>query len=83
MDADVGVRHLGLVYMKGFVAHSGFPETAYGKYSEMLVNAGFRVARVEQTETPAQMTQVRCASTPRRLDALTPRRQKQMAACGG
>ena len=57
-DADVGVAEAGLVYMKGFQAHSGFPEMAYGKYMEALVSKGFKVARVEQTETPDE-TKVR------------------------
>lgn len=52
MDADVGVRELDLVYMKGSKAHSGFPEISYGKYASILVNLGLKVARVEQTETP-------------------------------
>lgn len=38
--------------MKGQVAHAGFPEGAYGIFTERLVKAGFKVARVEQTETP-------------------------------
>ena len=52
MDADIGVKHLSLVYMKGDVAHCGFPEKSYGKFSEQLVQLGYRVARIEQTETP-------------------------------
>lgn len=52
MDADVGFHELGLIYMKGEKAHSGFPETAYAKMSAQLVERGYRVARVEQTETP-------------------------------
>ena len=55
MDADVGMSELDLVYMKGDKAHSGFPEVSYGKYAGMLVNKGYRVARVEQTETPDQL----------------------------
>ena len=51
-DSDVGVAHLGMVYMKGKHGHAGFPEAAYGKYVSMLVERGYRVARVEQTETP-------------------------------
>ena len=51
-DADVAVRVLGMIYMKGCDAHAGFPEQAYGRYSASLVRAGYRVARVEQTETP-------------------------------
>lgn len=52
MDADVGMRELDLIYMKGEKAHSGFPEISYGKMASALCNKGYRVARVEQTETP-------------------------------
>jgi DNA mismatch repair protein MSH6 len=51
-DSDTAVREAGLVYMKGAQAHSGFPEISYGKYVEALVAKGYKVARVEQTETP-------------------------------
>jgi DNA mismatch repair protein MSH6 len=57
MDADVGVQVCGLRYMKGNVAHSGFPEIAYGTMADKLVRAGYKVARVEQTETPEQLQQ--------------------------
>ncbi len=40
MDADVGVKELDLIYMKGTKAHSGFPEVAYGKFSSILVTKG-------------------------------------------
>ena len=52
MDADVGMGALDLIYMKGGKAHSGFPEISYGKFASALVAKGYRVARVEQTETP-------------------------------
>uniref|UniRef100_M4BJP3 DNA mismatch repair protein n=1 Tax=Hyaloperonospora arabidopsidis (strain Emoy2) TaxID=559515 RepID=M4BJP3_HYAAE len=52
MDADIGFKELNLIYMKGDKAHSGFPEIAYSKMSSQLVAKGYRVARVEQTETP-------------------------------
>lgn len=55
MDADVGVQVCDLSYMKGHVAHSGFPEISYGTMAEKLVLAGYKVARVEQTETPQQL----------------------------
>lgn len=55
MDADVGVEVLGLSYMKGHVAHAGFPEVGYGPAADKLVRAGYKVARVEQTETPEQL----------------------------
>jgi DNA mismatch repair protein MSH6 len=41
--------------MKGHVAHAGFPEISYASMAEKLVNAGCKVARVEQTETPEQL----------------------------
>ena len=55
MDADVGVKEIDLIYMKGYKGHSGFPEISYGKYSHQLVSKGFRVARIEQTETPEML----------------------------
>nr|CCA22891.1 PREDICTED: similar to G/T mismatch binding protein p [Albugo laibachii Nc14] len=55
MDADVGFKELNLIYMKGEKAHSGFPEIAHDKMASQLVQKGYRVARVEQTETPEMM----------------------------
>ena len=43
------------IYIQGDKAHSGFPEIAYGKFAAQLVDKGYRVARVEQTETPEAM----------------------------
>ena len=51
-DADVGANVLGHSYMKGVLAHTGFPEGGYSELIGKLVDAGYRVARVEQTETP-------------------------------
>ncbi|XP_015477275.1 DNA mismatch repair protein Msh6 [Parus major] len=62
MDAVTGVNELGLVYMRGTWAHSGFPETAFGRFSDVLVQKGYKVVRVEQTETP-EMMEARCKST--------------------
>eukprot|EP00934_Nitzschia_sp_Nitz4_P005614 Nitzschia sp. Nitz4//scaffold56_size114212//6007//10459//NITZ4_003930-RA/size114212-processed-gene-0.30-mRNA-1//1//CDS//3329554646//5604//frame0 len=64
MDADVGVEVLQLSYMKGVDAHAGFPEISYGPMADKLVRAGYKVARVEQTETPDQLQQ-RKQKTPR------------------
>ncbi|KAM6127957.1 DNA mismatch repair protein Msh6-like [Pterocles gutturalis] len=61
MDAVTGVNELGLIFMKGTWAHSGFPETAFGRFSDVLVQKGYKVARVEQTETP-EMMETRCKS---------------------
>ena len=41
--------------MQGDYAHSGFPEISYSRYSNMLIQKGFKVARIEQTETPDMM----------------------------
>ncbi|KAI8764552.1 DNA mismatch repair protein Msh6 [Biomphalaria glabrata] len=59
MDAVTGVNELGLIYMKGEWAHSGFPEIAYNRYADALIQKGYKVARVEQTETPEMMSE-RC-----------------------
>ncbi|XP_056646514.1 probable DNA mismatch repair protein Msh6 isoform X1 [Diorhabda sublineata] len=62
MDAVTGVTQLGLSYMKGDFAHSGFPESAYGKMANLLIDKGYKVARVEQTETPEMLAE-RCKNT--------------------
>uniref|UniRef100_A0A2Z5U638 Putative DNA mismatch repair protein Msh6 n=1 Tax=Reticulitermes speratus TaxID=60591 RepID=A0A2Z5U638_9NEOP len=59
MDAVISVNELQLQYMKGDNAHSGFPEIAYGRFSSALIEKGYKVARVEQTETP-EMMEERC-----------------------
>ena len=38
-------------------AHSGTPEAALGKLTKDLIAAGYKVARVEQTETPAMLNE--------------------------
>ena len=35
--------------------HVGFPEKVLDKYLSMLVGQGFKVAVIEQTETPRQL----------------------------
>ncbi|XP_055373333.1 probable DNA mismatch repair protein Msh6 [Condylostylus longicornis] len=57
MDAEVGVKELNCIYMKGDFAHSGFPEVSYDKMSSILIKKGYRVARIEQTETPDMMNE--------------------------
>lgn len=51
-DADIAANVLGHQYMKGVIGHAGFPEGGYGNCIGKLVERGYRVARVEQTETP-------------------------------
>ncbi|KAJ8359742.1 hypothetical protein SKAU_G00162670 [Synaphobranchus kaupii] len=64
MDAVVGVSELGLAYMRGTWAHSGFPEIGFARFSDGLVQKGYKVARVEQTETP-EMMEARCRTIAR------------------
>uniref|UniRef100_A0A673NMN8 MutS homolog 6 (E. coli) n=1 Tax=Sinocyclocheilus rhinocerous TaxID=307959 RepID=A0A673NMN8_9TELE len=64
MDAVIGVNELGLTIMKGTWAHSGFPEIGFGRFSDVLVQKGYKVARVEQTETP-EMMEARCKTMAR------------------
>ncbi|XP_031158422.1 DNA mismatch repair protein Msh6 [Sander lucioperca] len=59
MDAVIGVNEMGLTFMKGTWAHSGFPEIGFARFSDVLVQKGYKVARVEQTETP-EMMEARC-----------------------
>ena len=42
MDAVVAVKELKLIFMKGDFAHAGFPEKAFGKYSQTLIQKGYR-----------------------------------------
>lgn len=64
MDAVIGVNELGLTFMKGTWAHSGFPEIGFSRFSDVLVQKGYKVARVEQTETP-EMMEARCKTMAR------------------
>ncbi|KAF1744185.1 hypothetical protein MXB_1081 [Myxobolus squamalis] len=56
MDADIGVKELGLTYMKGKYAHAGFPETSFAIHASALVEKGYKVARIEQTEKPSDVS---------------------------
>ena len=43
--------------LKGDYAHCGFPEIAYTRYADALISKGYKVGRVEQTETPDMMNE--------------------------
>ena len=49
-DAVLGVQVLGLAFM-GNKMHAGVPEASLDKYAERLVQMGYKVGIVEQTET--------------------------------
>ncbi|XP_065361382.1 probable DNA mismatch repair protein Msh6 isoform X2 [Calliphora vicina] len=82
MDADVGVSELGFTYMRGEFAHSGFPEISFDKMASVLVERGYKVARVEQTETPDMMTE-RCKRIkPTKFDKVVRREICQITSRG-
>ncbi|KAK8730183.1 hypothetical protein OTU49_008132 [Cherax quadricarinatus] len=83
MDATLGVQELGLIMMKGEKAHVGFPEIAYGRYSSTLIEKGYKVARIEQTETP-DMMEKRCKnlSRPTKFDRVVRREVCQVSSRG-
>ncbi|KAF2367994.1 DNA mismatch repair protein MutS clamp [Trinorchestia longiramus] len=83
MDAEIGVQELGFILMKGAVPHSGFPEISYGRYSASLIEKGYKVARIEQTETP-DMMEKRCKATPKcsKFDRVVRREVCQLTSVG-
>eukprot|EP00112_Aurelia_sp_Birch-Aquarium-sp1_P001465 Seg1159.3 transcript_id=Seg1159.3/GoldUCD/mRNA.D3Y31 product="DNA mismatch repair protein Msh6" protein_id=Seg1159.3/GoldUCD/D3Y31 len=66
-DAVIAVKELGLLFMRGKSAHCGFPEIAFSRYSDILIQRGYKVARIEQTETPQMMNErvAKKAGTPK------------------
>ena len=34
------------------MAHCGFPEAAFQRYANVLIDKGYKIARIEQVETP-------------------------------
>ncbi|XP_065349562.1 DNA mismatch repair protein Msh6 [Cloeon dipterum] len=84
MDATTGVNELNLVYMNHpEVAHAGFPEAAYARYASALVEKNYKVARVEQTETPDMMAE-RCKTirNPTKFDKVVRREVCQITSKG-
>ncbi|XP_071562945.1 probable DNA mismatch repair protein Msh6 [Temnothorax nylanderi] len=83
MDAVIGVNELSLTYMRGEFAHSGFPEIGYGRYSASLIERGYKVARIEQTENPEMMA-ARCSkiARPTKFDKVVKREICQVSTRG-
>ncbi|KAL0119437.1 hypothetical protein PUN28_007732 [Cardiocondyla obscurior] len=83
MDAVIGVNELSLTYMRGEFAHSGFPEIGYGRYSASLIERGYKVARIEQTENPEMMA-ARCSkmTRPTKFDKVVKREICQVSTKG-
>ncbi|CAD5111108.1 DgyrCDS451 [Dimorphilus gyrociliatus] len=55
MDAVLAIKEMNLIMMKGDYAHAGFPESAFSRHADALIEKGYKVARIEQTETPEMM----------------------------
>lgn len=51
MDSLIGIEELNLSPMGGDRLHTGFPEKSIQKYTDILRERGYRIARVEQTES--------------------------------
>jgi len=83
MDALIAVKELGILLMKGDAAHCGFPERGFSKYSSLLIERGYKVARIEQTETPDMMLE-RCKkmARPTKFDRVVERELCQITSKG-
>ena len=56
MDAIICQKILDLNWMGGAKKlHIGFPEKVLDKYLSIMVNLGYKVAVIEQTETPREL----------------------------
>lgn len=55
MDAVTGFTELSLTYMKKNFACVQIPENEYSRYSACLIEKGYKVGRIEETETPDMM----------------------------
>lgn len=53
-DAEIANKYLNLNYM-GTKMHAGFPEKCLDRYTDELVQLGFKVVVVEQMETAEEM----------------------------
>ena len=83
MDAVIGAKELNLSFMRGEHAHSGFPEIGYGRFSAALIEKGYKVARIEQTENPEMMNK-RCnnMAKPTKFDKVVKREICQISSKG-
>ncbi|CAI5438239.1 unnamed protein product [Caenorhabditis angaria] len=73
MDAVEVVRTLNIAFMRGSYAHAGFPEHAASKFADQLMSHGYKVARVEQTETPQQLEERNCGLAGAKKDKVVKR----------
>ena len=82
-DALIAVKELGILLMKGEHAHCGFPEKVFSKYSSQLIEKGYKVARIEQTETPDMMAErIKRMSRTTKFDKVVEREMCQITSRG-
>ena len=83
MDAVVATKELQILFMRGEVAHAGFPEKSYKRYADALIQKGYKVARIEQTETPAMMEKrVKATSKSTKFDKVVKREICRISSLG-
>lgn len=84
MDAVIAVNELHINFMKGEIAHAGFPEKAYKDKADVLIQRGYKVIRIEQTETPQMMDQriKKCPKTVSKDDKVVRREICQITTKG-
>ncbi|KAJ8674769.1 hypothetical protein QAD02_010555 [Eretmocerus hayati] len=83
MDAVIAVNEISLFFMKFEYARAGFPEMNHPKWSDILIEKGFKVARIEQTENP-DMAAERCKNIEnvQKVDKLVKREICQISTKG-
>jgi DNA mismatch repair protein MSH6 len=83
MDAVTAVSACQLLFMRKEMAHCGFPEISFQRYANILIEKGYKVARIEQTETP-KMMEARCKqlSRPTKFDKVVERKICQRISIG-
>ena len=77
------VTHLSIFSSHPINVHSGFPEVSYGKYCGALVSKGYRVARIEQTETPEMLKERNDAASKGKKDKVVAREMCSIMSKGG
>ncbi|ODM94564.1 DNA mismatch repair protein Msh6 [Orchesella cincta] len=81
-DACTAVQELSITFMKGDYAHSGFPEISFSRFANTLMEKGYKVARIEQTETPAMLEKRVKTSKPAKHEKVIKREICQIATKG-
>ena len=83
MDAVIAMKECNLLLMKKDYAHCGFPEIGFERHANILVDRGFKIARIEQVETPKMMEE-RCRkmNRPTKFDKVVRRKICEKVSSG-